>query len=241
MRRLIVTGALLSTAVIAQPLTRQHALPDNVFQSCDEVLNRAVVLSADIRESVYVMELYPQSRGTAAYSFPSEVHAASAASWIASHDTKALSNALFYFVKGAYTLRCRDNQGRYEKLSGPFGAASPLEVDLGPGKGEIWYFHYSWNGSRNAFVWVVTEVDLKTLNDADEARLMNQVKERLNARFVQSIYLRNEPWFLGTAPNALLYLFTDSYKRITLEEYKATKTLWCNENWKPRCEFYLIY
>jgi hypothetical protein len=240
MRRLILTGALFSSAVIAQPLTHQHALQDSVFQSCDEVLNRAVALSADIRESAYVMELYPQSRGTAAYAFPSEVTAASAASWIASHDTKSLSGGLFYFVKGAYTLRCRDNQGRYEKLSGPFGAASPLELDLGVGKGEIWYFYLSQT-NRNALVYVVTDASLTALSQPGEIRLMNHVQELLNARFVQAIYLRNDPWFLGTAPNSLIYLFTDSFKRITLEEYKATKTLWCNENGKPRCAFYLFY
>jgi hypothetical protein len=237
MRRLLLVGALLSSAVVAQP---QRALDDSVFQSCNEVLNHAVALSADVSESAYVMELFPKSKGTAVYTFPSEVTSASAASWIASHDTKGIPHALFYFVRGAYTLRCSDNNGRYTQLSGPFGAASPLELDIGPGKGEIWYF-YLTQTHRNAFVFVVTDVPLKSLSTSDEAMLIARVKELLNARFVQSIYLRNDPWFLGTAPNSLTYLFTEPFKRITLEEYKATTTLWCNENGKPPCTFYRLY
>ncbi|MGP0075411.1 MAG: hypothetical protein ACLPWF_26145 [Bryobacteraceae bacterium] len=240
MRLLMLMGAFLSSGVLAQAqgLTHQHALDDNAFQSCDEVLNRAVALSADIRESAYVMELFPKSRGTAAYPFPSEVTAASAASWIASHDTKSIPAALFYFVKGAYTLRCRDNQGKYVRLSGPFGAASPLVLNVGVGTGEIWYFFRN-PLTHNAFVYVVTDVPLKSLSEPDEIGLMNQVKELLDARFVQAIYLRNEPWFLGTAPNSLIYLFADAFPRMTLEEYKATKTLWCNQN--QGCKFYLLY
>lgn len=235
MRRLILLGALFSSAAVAQP---QRALEDSAFRSCDEVLSRAVALSADIHESAYVMELFPKSRGTAASSFPSEVTAASAASWIASHDTKSIPAALFYFVKGAYTLRCRDSAGNYAELSGPHGSPSPLELDIGSGKGEIWDFYITEN-YRNAFVYVVTDASLPTLSEPDEIRLMNHVQELLDARFVQAIYLRNEPWFLGTAPNSLIYLFTDAFPRMTLEEYKATKTLWCNQN--QGCKFYLLY
>jgi hypothetical protein len=178
MRHLMLVGAFLSSRVLAQAqgLTHQHALDDNTFQSCDYVLARALDLSADIRESAYVMELFPKSRGTAASSFPSEVTAASAESWISSHDTRRIPDALFYFIKGAYTLRCRDNQGKYVRLSGPFGA-EPLMLNVGAGKGEIWYFHYSWDGRRNAFVWVVTDVALKSLTGADEMRLIQDVKE----------------------------------------------------------------
>lgn len=203
MRRLALLGGFFSFALlaIAQPLPHQHALDDSTFQNCDNVLARALDFSADIHESAYVMELYPRGRGTAASSFPSEVTAALAASWIASHDTKALPDALFYFIKGAYALRCRDTKGRYVNLSGPFGA-KPLELDVGAGKGEIWYFWVRGApfNDHNAFVWVVTDVSLKSLTKPDGVRLMEQVKELLSARFVQAVYLRNDPWFLGTAP-----------------------------------------
>ncbi len=239
MQRLALTCGYLCVALFAraQPLTHQHALEDGMFQSCDAVLARALSLSADIHESAYMMELYPKTRGTAAFPFPSEVTGQSAAQWIATHDTKTMPEALFYFIRGAYSLRCRGNDGRYVELSGPFGA-KPLELDVGSGKGAIWYF---WVRAfdHNAFVWVVTDVSLKSLTKPDGIRLMQQVKELLSARFVQAVYLRNEPWFLGTAPNSLIYLFTDSFPRMTLEEYKATKTLWCNQN--AGCKFYLIY
>ena len=77
----MVIGAVVFFNLLtrAQPLAHSHALDDDLFQSCDEVLSRAVGLSADIRESAYVMELYPKSLGSLAYPFPSEVTAASAA------------------------------------------------------------------------------------------------------------------------------------------------------------------
>jgi hypothetical protein len=86
---------------------------------------------------------------------------------------------------------------------------------------------------------MVTDVPLKSLSALEETMLITQVKGLLSARFVQSIYIRNDPWFLGAAPNSLIYLFTDSFQGTTLEEYKATKTLDCNENFG--CKFYLIY
>lgn len=142
---------------------------------------------------------------------------------------------LVFYLNGAYTLRCRDNDGHYVKSSGPSVRVSPLDLDLGSGKAEIWYF-YLTPGYRNAFVYIVTDASLTTLSEPDETRLMNQVKELLNARFVQAVYLRNDPWFLGTASNSLVYLFTDSFKRITLEEFRATKTMWCNQN--TGCKLY---
>jgi hypothetical protein len=240
MRQLTWIGAVMFSCALvqAQPLTHQRALEDSVFQSCDDVFSTAVGLSAEIHESGYVVELHPRSRGSLAYPFPSETTAASAAQWIVSHDTKNIPYALFYFVKGAYTLRCRDNGGRYVKLSGPYGKASPLDLTFGVGKAEILYFYLTSN-YRNAFVFAVTDVSLESLNGPDEIKLMEYVRGLLNARFVQSIYIRNDPWFLGTAPNSLIYLFTDSFKRITLREYLGTKTLNCNQN--MGCKLYSVY
>jgi hypothetical protein len=239
--RLILFGVLLSTSAPAQaqtgPVPYTHALDDGVFQNCDEVLSRAISLAAETRESAFMMELFPKSRGSVARPFPSEVHAESAAGWLASHDTKSIPYALFYFLKGSYALRCRDTDGRYIKLSGPFGSTSPLELNLASSKAEIWYFYLMRN--HNALVFMVTDLALKTLSTSEESALIARVKEVLNARFVQSIYLRNDPWFLGTAPDSLIYLFTDSFQRMTLEEYRATKTLDCNEN--TGCEFYVSY
>jgi hypothetical protein len=223
---------LLSIGVLAQAQTGPNpylrALDDCAFRNCDEVLGRAISLAAEIHDSAYMMELFPKSRGSAAYPFPSEVTAESAARWIASHDTKSIPDALFYFLKGSYTLRCRDNDGRYVKLSGPVGSSSPLDLSLASGKAEILYFYLAPN-SRNAFVFMVTDVSLESLSASEEATLIARLKELLNARFVQSVYLRNDPWFLGTAPNALIYLFNDSFNPITLGEYQATKTVNCNE------------
>lgn len=240
MARLLLIGAVMSFGMLAQaqPLTHQYALDDRVFQSCDDVLHRAVALSTDIRESAYVMELYSQSRGSLDYLFASETKSSESTGWIASHDTKSIPYALFYFIKGAYTLRCRGKDGGYVKLSGPPGGASPLDLEIGSGKAEIWYFSLTPD-YRNAFVYIVTDISLNTLSEPDETRLMEHVRELLGARFVQAVYLRNDPWFLGAAPNSLMYLFTDSFKGITLEEYRATKTMWCNQ--KTGCKFYLIY
>jgi len=240
--KLTLASVFLTSSVLAlaQPIQYQHALDDTVFQNCDEVFSRAISLASDIRVPAYIMELFPKSRGTVLYPFPSEVTAASAAEWIGGHNPDNIPYALFYYLNGAYTLRCRDNDRRYSKLSGPFGAASPLDLTFSFGKAEIWYFYVTLN-YRNAFAFLVTEASLTSLNASDEATLIARMKDLLSARFVQSIYLRNDPWFLGTAPNSLIYLFTDPFKKITLQEYLATKTLDCNENDNHGCKLQLIY
>jgi hypothetical protein len=215
----------LSTGVLAHAqiglALHPHALDDVVFQSCDEVLSRAVQLASPIQEPAYVMELYPKSRGRV-LAFPAEVTASYAARWLSSHDLKEYPYALFYFVNGGYTLRCRDIGGRFVRLSGPFGAASPLDLKLPAGNAEIWHFYFT--PINNAHVLVVTEIPLDVL---DGRALMAQVKELLSARQMD-LYVRNDPWFLGVAPDALPYLYTDSFTRPTYAEYQATRTMICS-------------
>ena len=101
------------------PIEHPQPLDDEVFRTCDEVLLRAVELSSNIREPAYVMELFPKTQGRVGPPFPSEVTAAFAARWVESYDPRDRPYALFYFAGGAYTLRCRDADGRYVKRSGP--------------------------------------------------------------------------------------------------------------------------
>jgi hypothetical protein len=204
------------------PVLHPHGLDDDVFQSCDDVLSNAVQLSNDIREPAYTMELFPQSQGRVGPPFPSEVTAKYAARWLVSYDPKVRPYALFYYAKGAYTLRCRGNDGHYVKLSGPVGGHSPLDLKLAVGKVEILHFYFT--PINNARVFAVTDAPLDAL---DGSGLMAQVKELLSARHM-NLYVRNDPWFLGFAPDPLLYLFTDFFKRISYAEYQATRTMSCD-------------
>ena len=108
------------------------------------------------------------------------------------------------------------------KLSGPVGGHSPLDLNLAVGKVEILHFYFT--PINNARVFAVTDAPLDVL---DGSGLVAQVKELLSARHM-NLYVRNDPWFLGFAPDPLLYLFTDSFKRISYAEYQATRTMSCD-------------
>jgi hypothetical protein len=204
------------------PIQHPQALDDSVFQSCDDVLSRALEISSKIREPAYVMELFPRTQGRVGPPFPSEVTAAYAARWVANYDLKAHPYALFYFAGGSYTMRCRDNGGRYVKRSGPSGVSGPLDLKLAAGKAEIWHFYFT--PINNAHVFVLADIPLSPL---DGEGLMAKVKELLSARHINLYVRRNDPWFLGVAPDALPYLFTDHFNKITLPEYQATPTMSC--------------
>jgi hypothetical protein len=221
----LILSAFLFSSVLAQaqrgPALHPHALDDSVFQSCEEVLSHARQFSSELRDPAYLIELFPKSQGRVGPPFLSEVTAWSATQWLTTHDSKTLPYALFYFAKGAYTLRCRDNEGNYVKLSGPLGSPSPLELNFAAGKAQLWHFYFT--PINVAHVFVVTD----TLPDVlgGEA-LLAQVQKVLSARYV-FLYARNDPWFLGVAPDPLLYLFTDSFKGISEQEYRISRTLTC--------------
>jgi hypothetical protein len=207
------------------PVLHPHALDDSVFKSCSDVLARALDLSRRIQETAYVMELFPRTQGQVGPPFPSEATAPFAAKWLASYDPKDHPNALFYFAADSYTLRCRDNAGNYVDLSGPSGSAGPLQTRLGSGTAEIWHFYFT--PINNAHVFVVTNIALEAI---DGEALMAQVTKLLEARHI-SLYVRNDPWFLGAAPDALPYLFTDSFKTISEAEYRMSRTLDCDTSY----------
>jgi hypothetical protein len=220
MTRLIFLFTLLCSHTLAQALP----LDDYVFQNCEDVLSRAVEYSGNVHESAYLLELYPKNQGRVGPPFPSEMTATYATRWLASHDPKTLPYALFYFVKDSYTLRCRDDRGRFAQLSGPFGSHSTLDMKSVAGRAEIWHFYFTPTNVAHVFVIAETPVDA-----LDGQALMAQVKELLNARYL-FLYVRNDPWFLDVAPNPLPYLFTDSFKRITEREYQETRMLTCYSN-----------
>jgi hypothetical protein len=220
---------VLCSAAIAHaqlgPALHPHALEPVTFQNCDAVLSRALSLSADIHEYAYVMELYPGSKGRLDYAFPSEVTASYAARFLAGFDPKVHPNALFYFVGGTYTLRCRDTTGRYVERVGPFGASGPLHLTLASGKATIWHF-FTWQAG-GAQVFVITKTPLDAL---DGAALMARVKEFLHVRGLM-LWVRNDPWFFNQEFNPLGYLFTGAYKRISYAGYRSTPIMRCDNTY----------
>jgi hypothetical protein len=221
----LLLAFLLCFGVLAHaqlgPVLHPHALDDRAFGSCDEILRRALELGRNIDDPAYLIELFPRSQGRVGPPFLSERTASFAAQWLASHDPNSLPYALFYFAKGAYTLRCRDNDGRYVKRSGPSSSSGPLDLNLADGKAEVLHFYFTPINLAHAFV--ITQIPLQTLNGN---ALMAKVKDLLGARSL-FLYVRNDPWFLGVAPDPLAYLFTNSFKRISEQEYRESQMLTC--------------
>jgi hypothetical protein len=194
-------------------------IDDGVFDSCDSVRTRALEFSQSIRDDVYFMELFPRSLGPLLSLFGSTGKRQDAVAWISKYRPEQSSYALLYYVDGKYTFRCRDIQGSFMELSGPAG--NPLALKSLGGKGVIWHFYFT--PINAAHVFVVTNVSLDAL---DGEALMAEVKEQLKARVVY-LYIRNDPWFLGVAPNPVPYILADSYRRLTEEQYRASRTLTC--------------
>jgi hypothetical protein len=95
-------------------------------------------------------------------------------------------------------------------------------VTLGSGEAEIWHFYFT--PINNAHVFAITNIPLGRL---DGEALIARVTELLKARHTD-LYVRDDPWFLGVAPDALPYLFADYFKKITFSEYRATRTMRCD-------------
>jgi hypothetical protein len=74
-----------------------------------------------------------------------------------------------------------------------------------------------------AHVFVVTSIPLEEIKSEE---LIAKVKEHLGARFM-FLYVRNDPWFLGYSQNTVPYIFTDSFIRLSAEDYRKTKTMVC--------------
>lgn len=196
-------------------------LNEGSFQNCGSVLARAKELADGIQKPVFMMELFPKSRALF-FPFASEGYGVQAQRWLAAHKETPTPFALLYFVDNQYTLRCRDSDGRSVKLLGPGG--DPLALGLGADQTEIWHFFFTPVGA--AHVFVVTAADLKTI---DGDALLALVTRRLGARFVY-MYVRNDPWFLGVSPDPLPYVFADTSKAPSREQYIATETLTCYTN-----------
>lgn len=231
--RQVFLVALGATLALAQSGPFRQALPDVTFQNCRDVLNRALDVGAEIQNVAYVMELFPASQGSLDTPFVSEGAGAEAAKWLASHDPKSYTYAVFYFASGAYSMRCRDNGGRYQEFSGPSGRTGPLDLKLASGRARIWNFEFSPVGFAD--VLVVTDLPL---TEVDGPALRAEVAKLLGAPRV-SLYVRNAPWFVGVAWNALTFLFTDSFKKPTEEEIRSSKVLWCFM--APQCEIRRIF
>ena len=223
MKTLLVATALLCCSAVGQNTTGRfgylRSVDETVFDSCSGVEVLALEVSRKIDDDVYFMQLFPKGRAPHVSIFGSEGYGQDATAWLLKHRPKEFPYAVFYFAKGSYTLRCRDTQGRSLEVTGPLGSPPLLKVPSGSAK--IWHFYFT--PINAAHVFVVTDAPLDAL---DGEALMAQVKERLNANYVY-LYIRNDPWFLGEAPDPLPYIFTDSYQRMTEDEYRASRTMTC--------------
>jgi hypothetical protein len=196
-----------------------HAVDDSLFHSCNEVESKAREFSRDIKDRVYTMGVFPRNGRFLYAGFLSEGYARHAVTWLAGYEPRSSPYALFYFVDGAYTFRCRDDQSHLLESTGPEG--DPLQLKLAEGRAAIWHFFFT--PINVAHVFVVADVPLTSLSGD---QLLAEVTQRLGARVV-FLYVRNNPWFLGYSPNSAPYIFTDSFKTITEEQYRASRTLVC--------------
>lgn len=196
------------------------------FHNCAQVEAIALQARERIRDYAYNLELLPQSPTSAFFAFPSESGAAVRMKWLAGYHPERSPIASFYSVGGAYTFRCRDDQNRLMESSGPEG--DPLRLKLGTGEAVI--SHFSMSGKQIAYVMVIIDVALDSL---DGEELLAEVTRRLNARVV-FLFVRNDPWFFDYAPDSLPFLFTDKVKRLTEAEYAATETIVCYSD--QRCK-----
>jgi hypothetical protein len=224
MTKLFFCTIFLTFNLLAEPSRANdlylRAVDESRFHSCKEVESTAREIARGIQDHVFTVALFPRNGRSLYYPFPAERHGPAAVKWIAGYELSSAPYALFYSVAGAYSFRCRDNQNQILQSTGPDG--DPLQLTVATGRATIW--HVSDTPLNLARVFVVTDIPLERL---DGEQLLAQVKRRLGARFV-FLYVRNDAWFLGYSPDSIPYIFTDSVKRITEEEYRATRTMYCN-------------
>lgn len=225
--RRIVACSVLALSVNGQRFSFSLHFPEKVpvatFDSCGGAEESAKELSKAIPDPVYVMELFPSDQYTQFFPFLTDRggYLQQALSWLTSYRNQALPpRALIYVVNGGYAFRCRDNHEHFAEAYGPGG--DPLQLKTAAGKAEIWHFSITPEGL--AHVFIVTD---RALGDVDGEDLMAQVKQKLGTHFT-FLYVRNDPWFLGSSSDAAPYIFAaDRFKFITEEDYRNSKTMLC--------------
>jgi hypothetical protein len=215
----LLSGAFAQRSDISGRIVR--AVDDKVFKSCDQVEQIAQGLQRETRDRVFIAELFPKSRGSLFTTFVSDTGRTQALVWWMSRGRSQSSPfALFYSVNGAYTLRCRDDEGRFSELTGPEG--NPLQLKLASGNAKILHFYFT--PINVVHVFVIAEVPLETI---DGKRLMADIQARLGARFI-FLCVRNDPWFFSYSSDNLPFVFIDSPDNIAEKQYRAGRTLACS-------------
>ena len=229
--RLILACCVVALSALGQrlggPLYFAQKVPPATFESCRDVEAPVNEFSNDGPLWVYVVESFPSDQRSLFFPFFSDDPRDDggflwqALGWLNSYrDQAPPTRAILYFVNGRYAFRCRDNKGHFTESYGPRG--NPLQLKIASGKADIWHFSITENGM--AYVFVITD---QPLDQLDGKELMAQVKDRLGARFI-ILYVRNDPWFLHSSPDAAPYIFAgDRFKSISEEEYLNSKTMVC--------------
>jgi|HubBroStandDraft_6_1064221.scaffolds.fasta_scaffold569133_2 hypothetical protein len=222
MTKLVLVLSMLMLKLLAQPRSAGgvfRPVDPALFNNCGQVESGARQLAREIPDRVFIMELYPRGQ-TLYFPFPSEFRRTPlAVNWLTSYHPQTSPYAMFYSVDGEYTFRCRDEQNKFVETSGSHG--DTLQLTLSTGKAVIW--HFDMTPEKMAHVFVVTATPLENINGEE---LMAEVKKQLGARFM-FLYARNDPWFLGYSYDTLPYIFTDSDRKISAEEYRKTRTMVC--------------
>ena len=220
----ILVVAFLCLSVFAQRNSIYNNTPlpvdENLFRSCIDVERVAQQVRPNIPDRVYTVELYSERRGTPVFPFPSDSLPTDATRWMGNRELTPSPFAMFYSVNGGYKFRCRDLQNRFVESTG--SGSDPLRLDIVTGATVIWHFNITARHMAHAFV--VTDASLERLNGK---QLLDEVAQRIGARFL-FLYVRNDPWFYGYSSDSTPYLFADSLKPITEEEYRATRTMECS-------------
>jgi hypothetical protein len=224
MIRFILACSLVAVSASGQSVFAQihRKVPPAAFASCVDVESTARELAKDVPDRIYAMELFPSDQYSLFVPFVSEVSPLQQAlAWLSKlREQVSAPRAILYFVDGRYTFRCRDDHDHFSESYGADG--DPLRLKIAAGKADIWYFSRTPQGM--AHVYIVTD---RALDEVDGADLMLQVKQQLRTHFIFA-YVRNDPWFLGTAMDFAPFIFAgDKFKAITEQEYQDSKTMLC--------------
>jgi len=199
-----------------------QTLDDALFHDCGQVEKVARNAQIGVSGRAYQIQFAPRNGKVLVSPFLSEGTGWGAFKWVSTFRGKKLAQATLYFLDGASTFLCRDDQNHFVESAWPNEDAFKLTV-LG-GTAKIWHFHFS--PVNAAHVYVVTSAPLESLRGGD---LLSEVARRTGARFVY-LYVRNDPWFFDYSPDSRPYIFADGFKSITEDEYRATRTLVCDSN-----------
>lgn len=216
---IICTFCLTAPAQTLDARGTAHPVEDGLFRNCNDVMSFAMTLTSGIKEPVFFIQLFPSGHASLFSPFVSDGTSWAAAEWVAKYQPLGFPYALLYRVDGTFVMRCRDYENHLWELTS--SERNPLIFNLPVGQVRLLHF-YKTIGNV-AHVFAVTDIALSKVAGDD---LLAAVTQELGARIV-FLYVRNDPWFFGYAPDSLPYIFADMNKKLTEKQYEVTRSMVC--------------